>query len=117
MTLTTRLYTFFNGELVGSDAFNNRYYKEKRPRKGAKEKRWVIYRQGREPSTVPPEWHGWLHYTASVPLSKQRRPHYGWEKPASPNLTGTQNAYLPPGALQKGGQHAPTIADYEPWRP
>jgi NADH:ubiquinone oxidoreductase subunit len=34
-----------------------------------------------------------------------------------PNLTGTPAAYLPPGAIERGGQRAPATGDYEAWRP
>jgi NADH:ubiquinone oxidoreductase subunit len=117
MTITTRLYTYFNGTLVGSDPFGNRYFQEKRKPRGRRRKRWVLYNGLSEPSKVPPEWHGWLHYTSDTPPTKQHRQHYAWEKPHMPNLTGTAGAYLPPGHLQKSGTHAPTIGAYEPWQP
>ena len=30
MTITTRLYTFFHGKPVGTDAFGNRYFMERK---------------------------------------------------------------------------------------
>lgn len=117
MTITTRLYTYFNGEVVGQDQFGTRYFREKRPKKGASERRWALFRAGRDPSIVSPEWHGWLHHTGDIPPNKTHRQHFGWEKPPIPNQTGGANAYLPPGAMQRGGKHAATIAEYEPWRP
>jgi NADH:ubiquinone oxidoreductase subunit len=72
MTLGTRLLTWLRGELVGSDAYGNRYYRERggRPvRRGggrfSREKRWVIYNGEPEGSKVPPEWHAWLHHTVN----------------------------------------------------
>ncbi len=117
MTIATRLFTFFKGHLVGADPFGNRYYRERRKPKKRREKRWVIYNGVAEPSKVPPDWHGWLHHTAESPPNVQHRTHYGWEKPPLPNLTGTGNAYLPPGHLVRGAKHAPTVAEYEPWKP
>lgn len=117
MTITTRLFTYFHGRPVGKDAAGNCYYKEKRARGGRREKRWVLYNGAPEPSNVPPEWHGWLHYTTDIPPDKQHRTHHGWEKPALSNQTGTPGAYLPPGHLSKGGAHAPTTASYQPWKP
>jgi len=142
MTITTRLHTFFHGKLVGTDQFGNRYYTEKSP-KGKQAKRWVIYKtipmkpwewvlvfcviglvyllfrrwDVAEPSKIPPEWHGWLHYTLDAPLIKANQPHYTWEKPHVPNLTGTTGAYMPPGHLLKGGHRAASTSDYEPWKP
>ena len=50
MTLGTRLLTWFRGELVGTDNFGNRYYREKGARplrrgggRASREKRWVMY--------------------------------------------------------------------------
>lgn len=123
MTVTTRLYTAFFGQLVGTDQFGNRYYKKKGAAHGEsgaydkrkREKRWVIYKGKAEPSKVPAEWHGWLHYTLDAPLVS--RPHQPWEKEHLPNLTGTENAYLPPGHLLKGAHRDSTTSDYEAWKP
>lgn len=118
MTITTRLYTFFNGQLVGEDRFGNRYYKSRHTKRGAHEKRWVIYRGIAEPSKVPPDWHGWLHYTHdNVPLTRAPKKRYAWEKQHQPNLTGTKGAYVPPGHLLRGGERDKATADYEAWRP
>ncbi len=134
MTITTRLFTTFCGELVGTDAAGNRYYRQKGPAHRSdtdnrkREKRWVRYANATflgellggglpDPSRVPPEWHGWLHYTHDVPPSQAPVKHYHWEKPPIANLTGTQAAYLPPGHLLKGGHRSPTTSDYEPWKP
>lgn len=117
MTITTRLYTFFNGRFVGVDQFGNRYFTEKRLPKNRRQRRWVMYKGIAEPSKVPPEWHGWLHYTQEKPPTERKIKHYAWEKPHLPNLTGTPNAYLPPGDLKRGGKRAPTTADYQAWRP
>ena len=117
MTITTKLYTFFNGHLVGTDQFGNRYFTEKKEPKARKAKRWVMYNGLAEPSKVPPEWHGWLHYTHDVPPSKRTISHHEWEKPHEPNLTGTPGAYVPPGHVLRGGERAPSKADYEAWKP
>ena len=117
MTITTRLYTYFHGKPVGQDPFGNRYFKEKNPPKHRREKRWVMYNGLAEPSKVPPEWHGWLHYTLDAPLAQRTTPHYAWEKEHQPNLTGTAGAYVPPGHLLRGAHREGTTADYEAWRP
>ncbi len=114
MTITTKLFTLFYGTQVGQDQFGNRYFTEKKA-KGSRAKRWVVYNGKAEPSKVPAEWHGWLHHTQANPPSK--RTPYAWELQSIPNLTGTKNAYLPSGHLEKGGNRAPSTADYEPWQP
>ena len=64
---------------------------------------------------MPPEWHAWLHYTTDEPLTDMpRRP---WQKPHLPNLTGTPNAYRPPGHDYSGGNRQRTTGDYDAWTP
>ena len=117
MTITTRLYTYFNGVLVGEDEFGNRYFTEKKTPAQGKAKRWVIYKGLAEPSKVPAKWFGWLHHTTDKVPGVADGVHYDWEKPHLPNLTGTKNAYVPSGSLLKSAIHAKSTADYEAWIP
>ncbi len=111
----TKLATWFTGKLIGTDEFGNRYYQQRSgARHGTMAKRWVIYDGIAEPSKVPAQWHGWLHYTLDAPLSGKR---YTWQKPHLPNLTGTVGRYLPQGHLLRGGQRAKATADYKAWTP
>jgi len=117
MNIGTWLYTRLRGELVGHDSFGNRYYRDTKSRRGKREKRWVIYDGEVEASRVPPEWHIWLHHTTDqVPneATRRRRP---WQKEHQPNLTGTAQAYRPPGHVLAGGNQPRGTDDYEPWRP
>ena len=117
MTIGTRLFTMLNGELVGKDSQGNAYYRSKRTLKGARERRWVVYDGKVEASRVPPAWHSWLHHTTdSVPEDDIAR-RWDWQKDHSPNLTGTSDAYRPPGHDLKGGKRAQGTGDYEPWQP
>lgn len=111
MTIGTRLFTWARGELVGTDSFGNRYYREK----GGGKRRWVLYQGETEASRVPSEWHAWLHHTVNDLPHEQ--PPVPWQKEHVPNLTGTAAAYRPPGALERGGHRAAATGDYEPWRP
>jgi NADH:ubiquinone oxidoreductase subunit len=115
MSLTTRLFTYFRGRPVGRDAVGNRYFEEKRQRPGLRQRRWVMYPGAVEASTVPPEWHAWLHYTTDAPLPDLVRK--AWQKPHEPNLTGTPLGYRPPGSDYLGGERAPATGDYESWTP
>ena len=67
MTFGTWLFTKLRGELVGTDDQGNRYFQDKRVTAGRRRKRWVIYQGEPEASRVPPDWHGWLHYTTNTP--------------------------------------------------
>lgn len=114
-TLSTLLFTWVRGRLVGTDPDGNRYYTERSPRPGRRMRRWVIYNGQDEASRVPPEWHVWLHHTSDAPLNGAAR--WSWQKPHQPNLTGTPRAYLPPGHDLAGGQRPPATGDYEAWSP
>lgn len=113
------LFTLLSGsQRVGTDVLGNKYYRAK-PRPGYKrERRWVIYKGDVDASKVPPEWHGWLHHqTNDVPepgAESFRRP---WQKPHQPNMTGTNQAYRPPGHILKGGQRDKATGDYKAWSP
>lgn len=117
MTITTRIHSYLFGKLVGIDTFGNRYFTEKNPPKNRREKRWVMYKGSAEPSKIPAQWHGWMHYTQDKPPSERTVLHHQWEKPHLPNLTGTQGAYLPPGAISEGGKRSASTADYQAWKP
>ncbi len=120
----TALFTRRHGELVGTDALGNRYYRDRRgktPRSFAasmyKEGRWVIYKGEPEATKVPPEWHGWLHHqTKDVPAADNplRRT---WQVPHQINPTGTEEAYRPQGHTLKGEHRARATGDYEAWTP
>jgi NADH:ubiquinone oxidoreductase subunit len=124
MTVGTRIMTWLRGEQVGTDSFGNRYFRDKSKRKlergggrFSREKRWVIYKGEAEGSRVPAEWHAWLHHTVNDIPADGGKPKYAWQKPHQPNLTGTPDAYRPPGSLVRGGHRSPTTSDYEAWKP
>lgn len=115
-TVQIRLFTLLRGQQVGVDAMGNRYYRG-RPRRGTKyERRWVIYAGEPDASKVPAQWHGWLHrQTDELPGGTTRQKP--WQKEHKPNMTGTDQAYLPPGHVLKGGMRDKATGDYEAWTP
>lgn len=117
MHIWTRLMTWRHGEFVGKDAFGNRYYQERKEPRGRRRRRWVVFAGEVEGSNVPPEWHAWLTHMSDQPLSTETPPEKPWLKPHLPNLTGTAQAYLPPGHDRRGGHRAASSSDYEPWQP
>ncbi|MEL7444966.1 MAG: NADH:ubiquinone oxidoreductase subunit NDUFA12 [Pseudomonadota bacterium] len=124
-TLTTMLHTSRKGELVGTDAVGNKYYRSRAKRNGSRpdgsnvsrEKRWVIYNGANDASRVPSEWHGWLHGAFDDVPESHLPPAKVWEVDYTPNATGTAEAYRPQGALEKGGKRARAVGDYEAWTP
>lgn len=115
-TIGTMLWSARNGEHVGTDAQGNKYYRSRR-KAGQRERRWVIYDGANDASRVPAEWHGWLHSSYDELPESHLAPPKIWEADYSPNATGTGEAYLPAGALQRGGQRARATGDYEAWTP
>ncbi len=117
-TWGTRFFTFRKGKLVGEDEFGNRYYIQ---RKGVGPlgipRRWVTFNGLAEASTVPADWHGWLHYTVDQLPNKENYQPRHWQKRHSPNYTGTRKAYRPQGSLLAGTTSASAPQTYEPWRP
>ena len=112
-SIGTRFHTWRFGVRVGDDAAGNVYYRHKASGDAS---RWVVFSGAAEASTVPPEWHAWLHrYVDAPPNPEAARPD--WSKPHQPNPTGSIDAYRPPGHDYKGGARAAATGDYEPWRP
>lgn len=108
-SLGTRIFTWRNGNLVGSDETGNKFYQSKAG------KRWVIYADEVEASKISPDWHGWLHYTFDENPAENPLPKKAWEKPHKENLSGTADAYHPPGSILSP-QPKPQ-QDYEAWQP
>lgn len=106
-TLSVRFFTWAKGEYVGSDSFGNRYYCNKQ---GA---RWVVYAGEVDASSIPPDWHGWIHGRRDdVPNNEKQ---YAWQKPHMANKTGSSESYRPDGVkrIRKQGKLS---ADYEAWK-
>ncbi len=118
----TRLVIWLRGELVGRDGQGNRYYRIKRggtvhDDSLRRERRWVIYNGEVEASRVPAEWHAWLHHTTDEIPPEGGPPKQPWQKEHERNLTGSAEAYRPPGHMLKGGRRDKATGDYEPWTP
>ncbi len=119
-TVGTGFFTRRHGELVGTDEFGNVYY---RARGGAIDptlgfqRRWVLYPGYMEASTIPPGWYGWLHHTTDVPPPDESYVAKDWQKPHRPNMTGTPEAWRPPGSTLRANARPPATGDYEAWSP
>ena len=113
-----QLLLWRKGEYVGTDYFGNKYYRGK-ARKGYKrERRFVSYSGDIEASSIPPEWHGWMHHqTDVVPQADAPSFRRSWQKPHTPNATSTPDAYRPKGHVLSGGKRDKATGDYEAWTP
>ena len=119
-TVGTAFFTKRHGERVGADQYGNVYY---RALGGAVDptlgfqRRWVIYPGYSEASTVPPGWYGWLHHTTDTPPTEEEYAPKEWQKPHRPNMTGTPEAWRPPGSTLRANARPPATGDYEAWSP
>lgn len=128
MGILASIFTWWNGATfgtraglrgmtaMGEDPLGNRYYMGRRDTAG-RPRRWVIYNGSNDASRVPPEWFSWLHHQVDDVPDRSLPAPRAWEQPAQPNATGTQLAYRPPGALEKGGRRVRATGDYEAWTP
>lgn len=89
-TFGTFLQTLVYGTMVGKDQYGNKYYKNKND-----SKRWVIYNGIVDASSVPPEWHSWLHKIIKTTPDQVKFNNFDWQKEHKKNLTGTSQAYIP----------------------
>ena len=117
MDLITLMTLKLSARYVGTDQFGNRYYQERRARRGKNPRRYVRYNGVVEASKVPADWHGLLHHTELSPPPDGGYNKYDWQEEHQPNLTGTLNAYRPRGHILKGGKRQDATVDYEPWNP
>ncbi|MBX3529765.1 MAG: NADH:ubiquinone oxidoreductase subunit NDUFA12 [Rhizobiaceae bacterium] len=115
-TLGTRFFTWRKGKRVGEDQFGNVYYEGGKGVDG-RPRRWVIYRDLAEASSIPPGWHGWMHHRVDTPPSAESYAAREWEKPHQPNLTGSAAAYRPKGSLLSGTERPRVTGDYDAWTP
>ena len=60
-----------------------------------KTKRWIIYKDEIDASKIPNDWFSWIHFMKNKIEFKHDTKKYKWQKPHSPNLTGTDEAYHP----------------------
>lgn len=117
-TWGTRLTIWRSADQVGEDEYGNRYYEQRngvgpldRPR------RFVIYKDLADASKVPPEWHGWLHYTVDTRPNDENYRKRPWQKRHRMNMTGTSQAYRPQGSILRPQKRTEPPADYTAWKP
>ena len=116
MNLGTVFYTWFYGNLVGADEFNNKYYCNSKDFGDIKSKRWVMFSGEIEASKIPPHWHSWLHKSIQAPpIHYQQK--YNWQKSHQINMTGTSKAYYPNSHPLSNSKNDNIKEEYEKWNP
>ena len=106
MNFINKILIPLSSKKIGSDEFGNNYFQNKAG------KRLVVYKGIAEPSKIPFEWHGWMHYNSDTPPVKMDTHKLSWQKIHLPNLTGTKSAYSP----KKDSKVAAPVK-YEAWKP
>ena len=117
MYLISKLMIRLTAQKVGRDEFGNQYFETRKARRGQRKRRYVLYKGHVEASKVPPDWHGWLHYTEQQPPPETGYAAHDWQQEHLPNLTGTKYAYRPAGHVLEGGRRKKATGDYEAWTP
>mmetsp|Transcript_4545 Transcript_4545/g.7029 ORF Transcript_4545/g.7029 Transcript_4545/m.7029 type:complete len:149 (+) Transcript_4545:103-549(+) len=89
------------GAVVGTDAFGNKYYESTVPKDGEQyaKDRWVEYKDiyNFDASTVPPEWHAWLHHMCDDAPTRVEPYKPFYDAGPMKNYTGTDKSYFPQG--------------------
>lgn len=109
-TFGTLWFTSRKGCPVGADREGNRYYKTEDD-----SKRWVVYANTVEASSVPPGWYGWLHRTRAILPDSNVVLSFTEDANGRFNSTGTLLAYQPLGSLAK--RNGEESLGYVPWVP
>ncbi len=104
-------------DFIGEDDYGNRYFQDRKPSYEGRHRRYVIYKGIAEPSKVPADWHGLLHYTYDEPPTERPLERKSFEKDHTPNLSGTIFAYRPKGSLSREAERREADSDYQAWSP
>ena len=107
--LGTTLYTLFYGIKVGEDKLGNIYYISKKKKK----RKWVLYKNKKDPTIIPVNWQIWLTNEADNVFKSQAK--YSWSKDREQNNTGTDRAYNPAEKIVKS-KKAKDLK-YKKWTP
>ena len=106
-TIGTMLYTFFFGKFKGTDDSGNKYYESKSG------KRWVIYKNTTEATSISNEWYSWIHFLSnSDPNKIKLSTKYFWQKHRIANATGTSSMYRP----DKITKNKKILKKYDTWK-
>jgi len=75
------------GRLVGKDKFGNQYFEDKTA--PMLRDRWVVFAtKDADPTTVPGEWHQWLHRIGDAPPESVAAERKFFQVSHTPNTTG-----------------------------
>lgn len=113
MSILDEMWIKWTSKFIAKDAIGNKYYESNKADYLGSRERYVIYNySARDPSSIPPMFHGWLHYmTDEIPLNSK---NFSWQQDPCINLTGTKFAYSP---IKQSAKRVTVSADYQPFQP
>lgn len=113
MSILDELWIKWTSKFIAEDRFGNKYYESNQTNYLGQKERYVIYgNSAKDPSSIPPIFHGWLHYiTNEIPVNSK---DFAWQQEHCQNLTGTKFAYNP---LNQSTKRVNVSADYQPFQP
>jgi len=96
-----RLKTIRVGQKIGEDRFGNQYFESPTDNYVWGKQRWVEYKHEVEATSVPADWHSWLHHVTDrppgvQPILQPEPPTLIYDHPPT-NATGTNRAFYPTG--------------------
>lgn len=114
------------GSLIGMDQHGNKYYENRSYQVGRH--RWVVYADQWDYSatSVPPEWHAWLHFIHDGAPSRHAYQHPAYElepwdgrygsaaHAGATQLAPERDVHLPKGHVKRGGR---SWQRYQQWVP
>eukprot|EP01091_Cochliopodium_minus_P003090 TRINITY_DN12925_c0_g1_i1.p1 TRINITY_DN12925_c0_g1~~TRINITY_DN12925_c0_g1_i1.p1 ORF type:complete len:159 (-),score=50.49 TRINITY_DN12925_c0_g1_i1:28-504(-) len=105
------------GTKMGEDQFGNTYYENLEDTYGGRT-RWVEFKNDVEATSIPPEWHQWVHYvTDSTPEQLPEIKEIKYQRPYHRNFTGTDKKYLPPSYFVKENKYTKAKGGHELFDP
>eukprot|EP00245_Coleochaete_scutata_P001815 TRINITY_DN12265_c0_g1_i1.p1 TRINITY_DN12265_c0_g1~~TRINITY_DN12265_c0_g1_i1.p1 ORF type:complete len:153 (+),score=25.73 TRINITY_DN12265_c0_g1_i1:115-573(+) len=116
--LQTKMRQLGGAKLVGEDKFGNKYYENMANTQYGRH-RWVEFgsKTDYNASSVPPEWHGWLHHITDNTPEKIADLKPSYAQPHRINLSGLteEGIYRPKGYPKNQKQR--DWKRFEPWNP
>lgn len=102
-------------KLVGTDYNGNKYFEDTNQQIGRH--RWIVYNDlyDLDPTSVPPEWHGWLHYLNDYKPTEHQFNFPIYNAAAVRTDTGKGTCYNPKGAWKNAEQRKWTKV--QTWQP
>ena len=109
----TLLYSFLKGKKIGQDKIGNKFYVHKKN----KNKKWVLYKNNIDPTSIDVQWQIWLTDIKSAEPLPDKKNNFKWQKNKQANPTGTLNSYHPKISIDKRKKSITNDTKSSIWNP